>query len=201
MAKVTVIIPYKEDRGWLKDAIASVPKDVQLIVSQGNGNWPQNFNKALKEATGDYIKYLHEDDMLTPNCIRDSIAALYIQEVDFIHGQAYEIYLNTGRKLGLYIPPIKSPTSHDLLKKNVIHSATTMYKRVIFDKIGGFNEDDKYKSFEEFEFNLRCLKAGFEIGYSDNPLAYYRRHTKQCIRTVDIQQRKKYRQELVSSYL
>jgi len=201
MAKVTVIIPYKEDRGWLKDAIASVPKDVQLIVSQGDGNWPQNFNKALKDATGDYIKYLHEDDMLTSNCINDSIAALYIQEVDFIHGQSYEIYSNAGRKLGLYTPSIQKPTLNDLLIKNVIHSATTMYHRDVFKMLGGFNEDNKYKSFEEYEFNLRCLMAGMSIGYVDVPLAYYRRHSKQTIRTVDVKQRKQYRQELVNSYL
>ncbi|GAG47866.1 unnamed protein product, partial [marine sediment metagenome] len=96
-AKVTVIIPYKTDRGWLQDAINSVPKDVQLIISQGKGNWPENFNKVLDQATGDYIRYLHEDDMLTENCIRDSVQAIEDQGVDFIHGGVIEIYQGTNK--------------------------------------------------------------------------------------------------------
>ncbi|KKL55146.1 hypothetical protein LCGC14_2258350, partial [marine sediment metagenome] len=66
---VTVIIPYNKDRGWLKEAIDSVPKGVQLLLSKGRQNWPCNFNKVLDQAEGKYIKYLHEDDMLTENCI------------------------------------------------------------------------------------------------------------------------------------
>ena len=59
--KVTIIIPYKTDRGWLQEAINSVPSWAQLLVSQGEGSWAQNFNKVLPQATGDYIKFLQED--------------------------------------------------------------------------------------------------------------------------------------------
>ena len=148
MKKVTVIIPYKVDRGWLKSAICSVPKGVQLIVSKGDGNWPQNFNKVLKDATGDYIKYLHEDDMLTPNCIEDSVRCMDEYNADFIHGKAIELY--PDHHTVIYRPTIKLPTFEMLLKYNSIHSATTMYGRWIFEKFGTFNEDDRYHSFEEF---------------------------------------------------
>jgi GT2 family glycosyltransferase len=198
--KVTVIIPFKENRGWLDKAIASVPKDVQLILSKGDGNWPQNFNKALPQAKGDYIKYLHEDDMLTENCIEDSLHTFETQIVDFIHGDAYELYMSTG-KTGLYVPRTKEPTFTDLLNRNVIHSTTLMYKREVFEKIGGFNESHSVYSFEELEFNLRCLKAGLKIGYCNKPLAYYRRHPGQCIRICDIIERKANRQKLIDSYL
>lgn len=199
--RVSIIIPYKIDRGWLKEAVASVLPEAELILSQGDGNWPQNFNKGLKKATGDLIKFLHEDDMLTSNCITDSIECFNRMNVDFIHGDAFEMHMNAGRQMGLYKPTIHVPTFDDLLKKNVIHSATLMYRREIFEKLGGFSESDKMYSFEEFEFNLRVLKAGFKIGYVDSPLAIYRRHPKQIIRTCDIQKRKKYRQELINSYL
>jgi glycosyltransferase involved in cell wall biosynthesis len=196
---VTVIIPYKEDRGWLKEAVLSVPDGVELILSQGEGNWPQNFNKALKEATGDYIKYLHEDDMLTPNCIEDSVRAIEEQNVDFIHGNAVELFVSNGNQF-LKKPFITNPTLQNLKKKNVIHSATTMYRREVFETVGLFNESNKVKSFEEYEFNLRCLKAGLKIGYCDSTLAVYRRHPKQIIRTVDNVERKHNRNKLLNEY-
>jgi GT2 family glycosyltransferase len=195
----TVIIPYKEDRGWLKDAICSIPEGVQILLSQGDGNWPQNFNKALPLAKGEYIRYLHEDDMLAPNCIENSIKAIEEQRVDFIHGNAVEITQSTGKQVK-WIPKKKIPTVLDLRIKNSIHSVTVMYHRSVFDQIGGFCEDNKMKSFEEFEFHLRCLKAGLKIGYCDKVLGYYRRHPKQLIRTTEKTQREIYRTQLVNEY-
>jgi hypothetical protein len=174
---VTVIIPYRVDRGWLQEAINSVPQGVQLLVSQGEGNWPENFNKALPQAKGKYIKYLHEDDMLTVNCIEDSVRAIEEQGVDFIHGKAIHIHVEEGGVQRPYIPSTKKVTLSSLLCHNAIHSATTMYKREIFEQIGGFNET--LINSEEYEFNLRCLYNGFKIGYCDSNLAYYRRHNAQ----------------------
>jgi hypothetical protein len=179
--KVTVIIPYKVDRGWLKDAILSVPDGVQLITSQGEGNWPENFNKVLHEATGDYIRYLHEDDMLTENCIEDSINAINEQGVDFIHGEAIELYEPSGKRKQ-YKSENPFPSWGNLMRKNTIHSATVMYRKEMFEQLGGF--DETLNNQEEYEFNLRALKAGFKLGYVEKPLAIYRRHPKQKIRTI-----------------
>ena len=196
--KVTVIIPYKKDRGWLKDAINSVPADVQLIVSQGSGGWPANFNKVLSQAEGDYIKYLHEDDMLTDNCIEDSVKALEEQNVDIIHGNAVELFQDT-QKTRRYIPKVLCPTLSDLLGKNTIHSATTMYRKEVFNKIGSFNET--LDTQEEYEFNLRCLKAGFKIGYCDSFLAIYRRHPEQKVRVASKLEIKKEKELVKKLYI
>jgi len=180
--KVTVIIPYKTDRGWLKDAIDSVPKEVQLLVSQGEGNWPANFNKVWPQVTGDYVRWLHEDDMLTPNSITDSVAAIEAQGVDFIHGNAIEIYQGSVRTK-YWKPVIKHPTIRDMGQRNRLHSAAMLYRREVFDRVGLLDESLKYS--EEYEFNMRCLHAGLKLGYCDSFLAYYRRHPKQKIRNVD----------------
>lgn len=199
MSKVSVIIPYKVNRGWLNDAIKSVPKDVQLLVSQGEGNWPANFNKVLKQTTGDYIKFLHEDDMLTEGSIENAVNAIEKQKVDFIHGNAYEISINSENPRMEYISPVKIPTVESLLQKNTIHSATLMYKREIFDKIGSF--DESLWTQEEFEFNLRCLKAGFKIGYCNHFLAYYRKHPQQKVRTVPITEIKEEKKMVRAKYI
>lgn len=90
--------------------------------------------------------------------------------------------MNAGAKIHRYVPPIQIPTKQDLLRKNVIHSATLMYRREVFEKVGKMNEN--LWTAEEFEFNLRCLSAGLQIGYCNAPLAYYRRHPEQKVRVV-----------------
>ena len=194
---VTIIIPYNKDRGWLQQAIDSIPEGVQVILSKGNGNWPENFNKVLDQAEGKYIRWLHEDDMLTTNCIEDSIRTFEEQDVDFIHGNVIEI-TPEGRVIGVYISPIKYPTVDDLLRKNVLHSASMMYKREVFKKVGKMN--DTLNTAEEFEFNLRCLKAGLKIGYCNSSLAFYRRHSQQKVRVVPKEQKDKEREQVRTMY-
>ena len=196
---VTIIIPYDKDRGFLQKAVDSVPKGVQLLISQGPKNWPTNFNKVLSQAKGRFIKWLHEDDMLTPNCIEDSIEAFDRLDVDFIHGNAYEIFEGADRNMRLYIPSITIPTVLDLLNKNIIHSATLMYRKEVFEKVGVM--DESLNTMEEFEFNLRCLKAGLRIGYCNSPLAYYRRHPAQKVRVVPEFKKREERDRVKSKYL
>ena len=197
--EVTVIIPYNKDRGWLNDAVASVPDSVQLILSQGEGNWPQNFNKVLNQAEGAFIKYLHEDDRLTPNCIEDSVKAIKEQNVDFIHGHAIQHSEKTGNDI-VWRSKVPLPTLQQLLLKNTIHSATVMYRREVFEKVGRFNETDLVKSFEEYEFNIRCLQMGMKLGHCPTILAIYRRHSNQLIKKVPRAVRLKNREEVKKKY-
>lgn len=194
---VTVIIPYKIDRGWLRDAVASVPKNCQLLLSQGEGNWPANFNKALAKAEGKYIKYLHEDDMLTPNSIDDSVQALEKQNADFIHGNAIELHMSTERQTQ-WKAKKENPTFKEMLENNYIHSASLMYRKSVFDKVGGF--DETLNTAEEYEFNLRCLKAGLKLGFCDSNLAIYRRHPAQKVRVVSAAAKNKEREEVRNYY-
>lgn len=174
--RVTIIIPYKKNpkRIWLQDAINSVPANCQLIVSEGPGMWAENFNKVLDQAQGEFIKYLHDDDMLSENCIEDSIKTLEKTGADFIHGNAKELHITTGKEI-LYKPNIKGGAGlNELMRSNFIHSATTMYRKSVFEKVGSF--DETLPDSEEYEFNLRCLNAGLKLAYCDSILAIYRRH-------------------------
>lgn len=194
---VTLIIPYKEDRGWLQEAIDSVPSYVQLLLGQGNGNWPENFNKVFPQAEGDYVRWLHEDDMLSANCIEDSVDTILSKNVDFIHGQAMEFY---SYKDGMihWRPKKEIPSLRDMLERNYIHSATLMYKKEVFEKIGLI--DETLNTAEEYEYNLRCLKAGMRLGYCPKVLAYYRRHPMQKVRTVIKMEKDKEREMVRKRY-
>ena len=97
--------------------------------------------------------------MLTANCINDSVQAIEEQGVDIIHGNAFQLSMKYKTHT-LWKPTITHPTLQNLLTSNTVHSATLMYRREVFEKLGGFNESDKVRSFEEYEFNLRCLQAG-----------------------------------------
>ena len=188
--KTTVIIPYRKDRGWLKKAIDSVPSWCELIIEQGNHNKAVNFNNAFKRATGDIIKVLDEDDILIEEGMIKQIKAL--EGYDCIHANAVCIN-KAGAKTGEYIPAVKNPTVDDMFKYNIIHNPTMIYRRSVFETLGGY--DESLDKAEDYEYHLRCLSAGIKIGYCDAFVVYYREHRGQVSRVMKAQ--KKYYNKLI----
>lgn len=177
LPRVSIIIPYNVDRGWLNEAIESVHTqtylgEIELILCKSKKNVSANINDGIRAASGEYVKYLCEDDTLTPNCIHDSV--MLIEGYDFLHGNAYNVFPTHKQEQR----PVKCwPTFADMITNNVIHGGTLMYRRDVFDRVGLFNE--QINCAEEYEFNLRCLRSGMRIAYCDKFLYNYRRHDKQ----------------------
>ena len=174
--KVSIIIPYNKDRGWLRDAIKSVKKqrydNIELIESRSNHNVSYNLNRGIEKSSGDFIKYLCDDDMLAPDSIAHSVQTLLDNpDAGFMHGRAINFW--PDGKTEEYVPKYTTPTARQILKHNIIHGGTLMYRREIFMTFGGFNE--KLWTGEEYEFNLRIMSAGVQIAYCDQVLYLYRR--------------------------
>lgn len=171
---ISVIIPYKEDRGWLDKAIESVEtqtyKNYEIILSQSDNRVGYNLNRGIEKAKGDYIKYLCDDDLLTPNSLMDSLKG--IKYFDFIHGNAINFFPN-GRQ-SIQRPIKRHFECRELLRRNYIHGGTLMYKSEVFEKYGLF--DESLWTGEEYDFNLKILKGGARIGYVNSTLYLYRRH-------------------------
>ena len=174
--KVSIIIPYSKDRGWLNEAIESVKNqsysNIELILSQSNRTVGYNINRGIEKSTGEYVKYLCDDDRLTEWSTQVSVEAM--EGNDFIHGNSLVF---NDKKTSIYIPDIKYPTLPHMIERNRIHGGTLMYRRDVFDRVGMF--DESLDCAEEYEFNLRCLSKGLKLGYCPTFLYEYRRHETQ----------------------
>lgn len=172
---VTVIIPYKHDRGWLQQAISSVQSQnyqrIELILACNNKNVSANLNDGIRRAKGSLIRYLSDDDYLAPDSIKNSVNAM--KDFDATHGIALEFNSITGDSV-FYDPPIKEPTLADMLELNQINGGTVMYRADVFERFGMF--DETLDCAEELDMHLRILKGGGKIGYCETLLYFYRRH-------------------------
>jgi teichuronic acid biosynthesis glycosyltransferase TuaG len=190
MILVSIIIPYVEDRGYLDEAINSIYSQtyggkIEVILSQSKHRVGHNLNQGIKKAKGEFIKYLCDDDLLTRNSIEDSVNAM--KGVDFIHGKAVEF--NRYNQTRLFIPKIKYPTLEHMIKQNIIHGGSLMYRRDVFERFGLF--DEKLTTGEEYDFNMKILSKGAKIGYCDQTLYLYRRHDEQKSLGVKSNQKKR----------
>jgi glycosyltransferase involved in cell wall biosynthesis len=179
---VSIIIPYRINRGYLDKAIESIYQQtyqgaIEIIESNHDASVSYNLNQGIKASSGEFIKYLCEDDWLPRNSIKDSVEGM--KDYDFINGNAIAFYMegmHAGKRLE-YIPERKNPTCEQLVMYNSIHGGSLMYRRDVFDKVGFF--DETIDCAEEYEFNMRCLFNGLKVGYVDSFLYWYRRHGKQ----------------------
>lgn len=171
--KVSVIIPYKEDR-FLEEAIESVKnqtyKNWELIKVKSDARIGTNINVGASKATGDFIAILAEDDLLPPNSLEDRVNGM--KDFDFIHTRGKMF----GSRDGEW--PLTNPYCdfNYLLKENGIMGGTPMYRREIFKE---FKWDENLWTAEEREFHLQLLYAGKRIGFVDKFCYLYRRHNNQ----------------------
>ena len=188
--KVSILLFFKEDRGWLDKARDSVYNqdyngEIQLIQSDkvnhnhSKMNASQNLNALLPFVKGKYVKYLCEDDELTPISIRESVQAMESQVCDVLHGNSINRFVrDDGSHYDkLYQPARTVPTIETIKRGNYIHGGTLMYRSDLFKE--GFKFDESLDCAEEMDLNLNLMKNGKIFGYVNKYLYIYRRHEKQ----------------------
>jgi cellulose synthase/poly-beta-1,6-N-acetylglucosamine synthase-like glycosyltransferase len=175
MQKVTIIIPYKEDRGWLDQAVESATSQYAstVVLSQGDGNVCQNLNKALVDVKTEFWCQLDEDDMLTTNSVRSRLAA--IGSADFVHGRAENLF--EGGQRSPYTLTEPYTTFESCLRKNGIFGSSALYRTSLLDKFGLW--DESLTTGEEWEYHLRLLQGGCRLAFCPDIVYTYRRHNKQ----------------------
>ena len=212
MSKITVIISAHKERGFLESAIRSAMTqtftDYEIILSSdGNPDLKRYatkyglkfcltekkshssaLNHAVKIASGEWIKEVHDDDLLEPNCLKDLYNGR--AEADLIYANAtnFTLHSPTILKIWTHRPPV-TITLIDLLPvtRCLINGATIFYKRDAFLKVGGFDPDLHYS--EEYEFYLNLLTHGYKFKYVNSFVARYRVHHDQQSTSLNQQQR------------
>lgn len=170
--KVSVIIPHNRDRGFLKDAIASVEAqtygDIELILQRGDYGLSKNFNDAVKKSTGVFIKSLAEDDLLPPNSIEDLVNGM--GSYDFVTGNAYNFAGTNTEPVSKHLTGIR--TLKEMLERNCIHGGAIMYRRDAFERFGF--KDESLTTGEEYDMHLSWIKQGAKQGCINKFVYLYR---------------------------
>ena len=171
---ISVIIPYIEDRGYLNEALESLHRqsyqNFEIIFAQGDYLQGVNINRGLKKARGNFIKILHDDDMLPINSLRD--LRIGIAGFDWCCGDMETFgtpewcdpQAHTGRM----------PVLSMMVNKNQVYGGTTLYKKSALIKVRGY--DEKLWTGEEYDLHLRLLSNGYTVTYIPKIVHRYRLH-------------------------
>lgn len=212
MPKVSVIIPFYNGKEFIAQAVNSVLRQTYtsyeiIVVDDGSTDdskkaleqfdgkiryfYQQNQgisnarNKAVKEAKGEYIALLDQDDIWYPRRLEKQVKVMdensdisivysdchYINEKNEILSQAFEVQkARSGRIF------------KDLIIKNFIPIPTVLLRKRAVDEVGLF--DKRYSFAEEYYLFLRIARI-YHVSYIDEPLAGYRIHGKNLSKNTE----------------
>lgn len=120
-----------------------------VIASERTGNWIKNTNRGIDEARGNYICFLHQDDVWEPNRLA-VLRALTKTHPDcgiFVHPSYY--IDATGRKVGRWSLPFPQRDGlvetaafiERLMVQNLLAIPAPLFRRDLAERVGPMRED------------------------------------------------------------
>lgn len=175
---ISILIICHHDRGYLQAAIDSAKAQdftgsFEIVLQMSDKTMAQNTNAGVRQCKGEYIKWLHDDDLLEPTCLTNLWTA---KGADVICANAFNFHEPGENNFEGEDEIISSrvPTSmSDMIDHYCIHAGTLMYRRKVL-----FNNplDEGLLTGEEFELNLRLFSKGFKFAYVNKTVSKYRVH-------------------------
>lgn len=208
MPKVSVVIPTHNRPVFLTKAIRSVLEqtyqDVEIIVVDdasneetarvlerlqdpkiryfrhaANRGEAASTNTGIRNATGAYIAFLHDDDTWLPQKLELQVRFLDRSDskIGAVYGGFLRVNAETGKALGAVIPQKRGYLFRELCSKNCIGvPSTVLLRRECFATVGLFDEDIDVGS--DYDMWIR-LSRRYQFDYIEAPLVLYSVHSNQ----------------------
>lgn len=163
-------------------------------LRQDNRGLAATRNRLIREARGEYVAFLDQDDYWHPDKLERQLAMFRADaRIALVYSDCFVVNAE-GVVLGRWSRRNRFYRGHafgPLLERNFIPLVSVIMPRAVFAELGEFQP---YKICEEYDLFLRCA-AHYAIDYVEQPLACYRIHSGQFSRNYEIAVR-----ELVSIY-
>ncbi|MFB2938300.1 CHAT domain-containing protein [Aerosakkonemataceae cyanobacterium BLCC-F154] len=129
---------------------------------------------AISQTTGEYLGWLDSDDLIAPTALEETAKLLDLYpEVGLVYTDYIDIS-ETGEIIG-YGERCQIPYSPENLLLDFITFHFRLFRRSVFEQVGGIDESVKYAP----DYDL-CLKLSevTQVRHINKPLYYYRNHSK-----------------------
>ncbi len=150
-------------------------KDARVrLLTQPNGGPSPARNHGMGEARGAWLAFLDSDDLWLPTFLAAQLdVARRHPDVDLITANGR--YLGgpfDGRPVRPVVEGAPTITLLDLIQDEASVFIMTVFRRVVFETIGGL--DTTLLTNEDYEFWIRAARAGFRFRRNPAPLGWYR---------------------------
>lgn len=192
--EILIVDDNSIDNTWkIISSYLALDKRIRAYKNDKNEGLVNNWNKCLELATGEWIKFLFQDDRLTNDCIETMInetnsAPIVVSKRDYIFENGideekkgyYKNEVITFEKLGVLSTRFITPTEISSMAANNIclnfigEPTNVLFRRDIINTLGNFNAD--FSEICDLEYFLR-IASQYGITYVAQPLTSFRIHS------------------------
>jgi len=187
---ISVVVPTWGEAPYLAETLASIHaqtyKNIELLVVKDQiGNMVKNWNRCLDLASGEWVKFVHHDDLLEPSCLErlaDSRGLIVACKRDFLF--ANDITEANRVRFIDHVADVTIERSFSAITfaariarnpgaNQIGEPVAVMFKRRCVEKFGHFCE--KLKQIADWEYFAR-IACNEDIDFINEPLAVFRVH-------------------------
>lgn len=222
-ARISVIIPNLDMGRFLPDALASiarqaVPVDEILIIDAGSKddsltviaglaeadprvrllhsgakNPSAVRNRGLDAATGEVIAFLDADDLWPADKLARQLARLAAEPAVSVVSGFVQYFDRLDRER---LAPAADSRVETLFH---VHLGAALFRRAVFDAVGGFDEDLRYS--EDVDLLLRVREEAIPMTILRARTLYYRRHDDSLMSQADPAKARDFKRTLAGSLI
>ena len=176
-----VVVDGSPDRGTADIVMRYAPQlKIRLLPRQDLDNWRSKTNFAVGEASGDYVCWLHQDDLWLPGRLAEIRRWIAAAPEAVLHLAPTLIIDQAGRPLGTWRCPLHAEAPLEpqlvlerLLVQNFIAAPTPVFRRDAWLACGGLDLDLWYTA--DWDIWLKLANRG-AVRYHDTATAAFRIH-------------------------
>lgn len=163
-----IIVVDDESTDDTKEVCAKYPQ--VKYVWQNNKGLSGARNTGISAMTGDYYMTLDADDKLVPGALEEHVKLLADDR-----SCAQCALMEFGDRHVINVPP-PITTLEKVMQANTMY-CNTMFPKKAWEEVGGYDESETMRlGYEDWEFNIRVLAAGYAVRTSDFIALRYRVH-------------------------
>ena len=153
-------------------------KDVRLICNKENAGFPKGCNQGMEIAKGEEIMLLNNDTVVTKNWLVNLRKALYSHPSVGAVGPVTN-HCSNSQQIDIPYPNENTPEAMNAMQRfaeaynqsdsrkwhkwMMLVGFCMLFKREVYEKIGGMDEAYSPGNYEDDDYSLRIRKAGYEI--------------------------------------
>lgn len=124
-------------------------------------------NTAIKQSNGKYILPLDSDDLISKEYISLAVEKFELDEHVRIVTCNYRLFGEINRSIKIELYSMEKLLGHNL------YVVSTFFRRIDFDRVGGFNENMN-NGLEDWDFWISILELGGRVTILDGEHFFYR---------------------------
>lgn len=153
-----------------REFLAGLKGNSRIIVThmEENGGISAASNLACAAATGDYLVFMDNDDLLSRDALLECFYEVGATKADVVYSDQDEVTVAEEHRNPLFKPD----WSPDLMLSQMYVGHLLCVRRALFEKVGGFRSE--YDGSQDYDLVLRLMEQTDEIRHIDKVLYSWR---------------------------